>query len=186
MLSVLSSFLTDREQTVCINGHQSRVIKPTSSVPQGSILSPLLFALFINELPTLFVCKVLLFADDVKLFQKIKSLQDCIKLQRDLATLGLWCTENKLNLNVSKCFFISFSRRRDIRTQTYDYKLNNTSLTQVSVIKDLGILFDSKLSFSNHINSIVTRAYKAIGFISRSLNNFKKVATYKNLYYSYV
>lgn len=186
LISLLDSFLSKREQIVCINGILSRSITPTSSVPQGSILSPLLFSLFINDLPQIIKCHILMFADDVKLFQKIKSFQDCLKLQADLIKLNEWCTKNKLKLNISKCFSISFSRRNDIRILHYDYRINNSVIQQAHTIKDLGVLFDEKLSFSPHVNSIITRAFKALGFITRSLQKFSKIETYKRLYYTYV
>lgn len=186
LISLIKSFLTNREQIVCLNGTKSRSITPTSSVPQGSILSPLLFSLFINDLPQSILCKILMFADDVKIFLKINSFQDCLLLQNDLNKISDWCARNGLKLNTSKCFSISFSRRNDIRTLQYNYRVNNIAIQRTNTIKDLGVIFDSKLTFSHHVNNIITRAFKTLGFITRSLHKFSKVSTYKQLYYTYV
>lgn len=70
--------------------------------------------------------------------------------------------------------------------QFFNYNINNSTLSRVQVIKDLGVLFDHKLSFEAHINTIVKKAYKMLGFIFRSLNKFKRIETYKLLYFTYV
>lgn len=84
LVILLKSYLTNRQQFVCVYWEKSEAIVPQSSVPQGSVLSPLLFALFINDLPPLLKSKLLLFADDLKLFLKINCLEDAIQLQNDL------------------------------------------------------------------------------------------------------
>lgn len=185
-LAWLLSFIRERTQSVCINGIKSRLIFPSSSVPQGCILSPALFSLFINDLPPLLKCDSLLFADDLKLFQKIVTVQDCIKLQNDINTLSQWCLTNGLQLNVSKCAAISFSFRTDKCFQLYNYNVRGTPLSRVSLVKDLGVFFDKKLSFNSHIESIITRANKMLGFITKSMSKFKNSLTYKMMYNSYV
>lgn len=180
------SFLTNRTQIVCINGTQSRPIHPTSSVPQGCVLSTLLFSLFINDLSVDLLCHILLFADDVKIFMKIKSINDCYKLQRDINVLANWCNTNCLHLNINKCSIISFTRRKDVRFQYFNYTINNVLLNRSQSIKDLGVTFDAKLSFSNHIQSIILRSSKLLGFIFRSLKPFQQISSHINLFYSYI
>lgn len=87
LIKLLKSYLTNRKQFVCVYGEKSECITPNSSVPQGSIVSPLLFALFINDLPPLIKSKILLFADDLKIFIKINNLEDALQLQRDTNTI---------------------------------------------------------------------------------------------------
>lgn len=159
------SYLTERNQIVCVNGAKSELIKPTSSVPQGSILAPLLFSLFINDLVKDLHCNVLLFADDCKIYQPIKTINDCLALQKDLLTLSNWCNENKLHLNVKKCSVISFTRKTERHFQYFQYRINDSILPTSRVAKDLGVIFDEKLSFNNHVRSIITRASKLLGFI---------------------
>lgn len=186
IIKLLNSYLTNRRQLVCVGGERSSPITPKSSVPQGSILSPLLFALFINDLPPLIKSKILLFADDLKLFLKINDHSDARQLQKDIDTIFTWCNDNNLQLNIQKCHIVSFTRRQQTTFQYFNYNINHTSLGRKNVMKDLGITFDSKLTFESHINQIVKKAYKMLGFISRSLNKFKNISTYKILYYTYV
>lgn len=87
LIKLIESFLKDRVQRVCVHGAKSIEINPISSVPQGLVLSPLLFALFINDLPERIKSKILMFADDVKIFNKISSIDDARKLQNDIVEL---------------------------------------------------------------------------------------------------
>lgn len=180
------SYISNRRQVVCLNGVSSREITPTSSVVQGSILSPLLFALFINDLPLLLNSKCLMLADDCKLFRKIDSIQDCIALQRDLDTLAQWCQQMGISINESKCIAMTTTRKSEDRTICYTYRINNITINKCSTVKDLGITFDKKMTFEAHINNITTRAYKLIGFFSRSLTMFRSMNTYKLLYFTYI
>lgn len=184
--SWILSFLTHRKQIVCLNGNKSKPIYPTSSVPQGCTLSTLLFSMFINDLPTKFKSNALMFADDLKIYLKINSLQDCLVLQNDLNILSQWCNVNKLNLNVSKCTVVSFTRCSNRKFQLFNYHINGTPLIRSSIVRDLGILFDEKLTFNNHVQEIVLRASRSLGFICRSLKPFMNISTHKILYYTYV
>lgn len=186
LIILLQSYLTNRKQFVCVYGEKSDAITPESSVPQGSILSPLLFALFINDLPPRLKSKLLLFADDLKLFLKINSLEDALQLQKDIDTIYDWCLANNLRLNINKCYVMSYTRRREVNLQYFNYNINGSSLIKVNAIRDLGVIFDSKLTFERHFQNIVNSACKVLGFISRSLNKFKKIETYITLYNSYV
>lgn len=183
---LLESYLSERQQIVCINGEKSNSIHPKSSVPQGSVLSPLLFALFINDLPPLISSQILLFADDLKIFRTIKSLEDTRRLQNDINTIHNWCAINKLEINTSKCNSISFTRKTHCNLHQSNYNINGVALIQVNSIRDLGIIFDSRLSFESHIKNITSRAYKILGFISRSLKKFRDIGTYLTLYNTYV
>lgn len=180
------SFLRDRTQNVCLNGVKSSDINPFSSVPQGSVLSPLLFALFINDLTDVISCEKLLFADDLKIFTKIDTIRDCLKLQKDLIAIKGWCDQNNLALNATKCEILSISRKANENIISFIYKIDNTALLRTELLKDLGVIFDSKFSFQYHITSIVKRAYKMIGFITRSLYGFNNINTYYRLYFCYV
>lgn len=155
LVKLLHSYLVDRKQYVCVYGEKSNCITPQSSVPQGSILSPLLFALFINDLSPRIHSEILMFADDVKIFLKINDIADARQLQQDINTILNWCIENKLELNVNKCYVISFTRRSDITYQYFNYNINGNTISRVNTMRDLGITFDSKLYFINHMKNII-------------------------------
>lgn len=186
LISLIKSYLVNRSQYVTINGVKSKKIIPISSVPQGSCIAALLFAIFINDLIPLLKCETLLLADDLKIFTNIKSYNDGIALQEDLNTLNNWCTTNKLKLNANKCVVISFTRKNDQRTTLYNYRINNIELRRETVVRDLGILMDEKFTFASHIDSITKRSYRMLGFICKTLHKFQNLNSYFLLYNAYV
>lgn len=97
---------------MAFNGSYSHIFTPESGVAQGSVLGPLLFNIFINDLGKNLKTAYLLFADDLKMYAKILSLNDIIELQNDLNRLSDWCTINKLRLNIYKCKFITFTNNK--------------------------------------------------------------------------
>nr|CAI5828984.1 unnamed protein product [Callosobruchus analis] len=184
LLVFFASYLSERHQYVSYSGHKSHIYLASSGVPQGSVLGPLLFLLFINDISLNFDVSCLLYADDAKLLCKIRDVSDCHILQDDLVKLHDWCELNKLQLNVNKCFVVSYSNRdNDV---IFDYAINNVTLTRASQIKDLGVTFDKKLSFSTHIDNITSKANRSLGFIFRTCKNFNDIHTLKVLYYSLV
>lgn len=164
------SYLGGRIATVVFNGSESEPFEVEKGVPQGSVLGPLLFVIFINDLCMLLICLHILFADDLKLYAKVNDVTDCKKLQYDLDVLDRWCIVNQLNLNVRKCFSMHFTNR-DIPLKT-KYKLSNVELPSVDTICDLGVILDSKLTFHSHYNNITSKAYRMLGFIMRTTKNF--------------
>lgn len=186
LIALILSYLSNRKQVVCLYGEKSDCITPKSSVPQGSILSPLLFALFINDLPELINTNILLFADDLKLFSKISSIEDAHKLQTDINIICGWCERNDLQLNRDKCYSITFTRKQEASRLLFNYSINGSVIKKVNFIRDLGVFFDSKLNFHSHYRHILNSAFRMLGFISRSLYRFRKLDTYITLYNSYV
>lgn len=184
LLSFFKSYLTSRQQFVSYNGFNSDAFFSTSGVPQGSNLGPLLFLLYINDLAEALQCEKLLFADDLKLFAKIDTYEDCQMLQSQIGLVENWCVINCLEMNVSKCKVMSFTRR--LTPIHCDYVFDKVLLPRPESVKDLGICFDSKLTFSNHIHSIAASASKMLGFVSRSTASFRSPCALKSLYYSFV
>ena len=90
VLAWINDFLSERHQRVVVNGAKSKWSNATSGIPQGSVLGPVLFIIYINDLPESCDCSTLLFADDTKVFQQVKSTTDCEKLQTDLNHLQSW------------------------------------------------------------------------------------------------
>lgn len=185
LIKLISSYLNRRRYIVCYNGFYSKCYEGTSGVPQGSSLGPLLFLIFINDLPSYLSCSKLLYADDLKLFSRIGSVLDCEALQEQINVLTCWCLRNKLALNSEKCKVLSITRKKE--SILFNYSLGASAiLERVSHFKDLGVCFDSELSFDYHIADITKRAYKMLGFIIRNSESFNNVNAIKSLYFAYV
>jgi len=141
-------------------------------VPQGGHLSPVLFALFINGISSVFNnCRFLVFADDIKLFFHIDSSRDCDLLQSELNALVFWSRQLGLELCIPKCHYMSFTRSHSpIR---HNYLVDGTSLSfSGSHVVDLGFTFDRTLSYNLHIEKITCKVLKMLGFIKRISSEF--------------
>lgn len=185
LLKWFDSYVTDRLQAVTIGDFTSSYTCATSGVPQGSHLGPLLFNIYINDISKCFqFSRFLMYADDLKIFHSISNNNDSLLLQNDLHSLFAYCEENKLFLNFSKCHHITFSR--NINTLYTSYKLSNHKLLSVSEVKDLGITYDSKLLFNQHISNISKKANQMLGFLFRTCYEFKNLQVHRILYMSYV
>lgn len=178
------SYLTNRKQSVRFKNTCSRSIDVLSGVPQGSHLGPLLFSLFINDLPhVIFSSNILMYADDVKLFLSYRHVSDQQRLQDDLNSFYTWCKINLMELNLKKCKYMRFVRKSSIHAQ-YDFA--GYQLELVDNFLDLGILFDSKLNFIAHITMTANKARGVLGFIKRWAKEFKDPYVTKTLYTSLV
>lgn len=184
LLNWISSYLNGRTQQVLFKNSLSSILRVTSGVPQGSHLGPLLFTLFINDLPLIIKhSRVLMYADDVKLCLQYKDTSCHLDLQSDLDRFQIWCRDNILDLNSSKCKVMTFCRANPIRTT---YTLSGCSLDRITRVDDLGVLLDPKLKFSDHISSIVNKARGVLGFIKRWSKEFDDPYLTKTLFISLV
>lgn len=157
------SWLIGRNQRVTIKDRCSPWIGVESGVPQGSVLGPLLFNIFINDLSQNVNSPVLHFADDTKLFRKISGTEDAAILQTDLDSALKWATENRMEFNTSKC-----KAMRCARLQVGpSYHLGNALLENVNVMKDLGVHVDRHLRFHSHSLLITGQARQLCGMIKR-------------------
>lgn len=179
----IDSYLRQRRQTVSYNGYNSSIYIPTSGVPQGSNLGPLLFILFVNDITTVIqYSEIRLFADDAKLFLKIKNVNDCEKLQIDVNNIYKWSENNMLPLNISKCSIMTYSFKSAENNFNFNYTINNDPLKRVQIVKDLGIYMDHKLKFDKHIENLTKECYKKNGYLIRNCKDFKDVKTYVTLF----
>lgn len=184
VLGWINSYLKNRTQYVKYVGSISSSINVSSGVPQGSHLGPLLFNLFIDDIgQTVKNSKMLMFADDLKLFRIVSSFDDANLLQGDLNSLSLWCDINLLKLNVDKCYRITFHRMNS--PVNFLYRIGDHELKLTDTMKDLGVIFDSKMTFKPHFSNIVARALKILGFVIRTSKLFS-IDTCKLLYCSLV
>ena len=176
------AYLTNRRQCVVLEGHQSEWLPVTSGVPQGSILGPLLFLIYINEVPSLLsFSSALLYADDTKCFKRIQSSADCSLLQTDLNQLLLWIKQNCLSFNVSKCCLLRFPNNCT-SPENCTYQLDNDPIASQNFCKDLGIMFSTDLSWSQHYQKITSHAYRQLGLIRRCFSPSIPVEVKKVLY----
>ena len=180
-----TSYLSGRNQRVVVEGSESPWLPVVSGVPQGSILGPMLFLLFIDDISDNISSesKMSLFADDAKLYRFIKSLHDCSILQRDLYTLENWSKIWKMNFNAKKCKIMSICR---VALHTAFYQLNGTILERVYEFNDLGLIVTHDLTWSRHINCKLSKSNKNLGMVKRAVGYKAPVATKKCFYLSLV
>ena len=141
----ISSWLSERSQKVVLDGQASDPVPVLSGVPQGSVLGPVLFLIFINDLPDNIRSSVRLFADDCVLYRNIKSPIDCQNLQDDLNSLSQWETDWQMKFNVAKCHSMRVTRHLPDKHILFDYTLHQQKLEQVQSAKYLGITITDNL-----------------------------------------
>ena len=134
----INSWLSGRTQQVVLDGQASDPVPVLSGVHQGSVLGPVLFLIFINDLPDNIKSSVCLFADDCVLYTNIHSLQDWLILQEDLTSLGQWETDWQMKFNVAKCHSMRVTRHQHHKQILFDYSLHNQNLENVQSAKYLG------------------------------------------------
>ena len=161
--------MSNRWQRVKINNSFSSWQRVVSGVPQGSVLGPLLFLIYINDLPNivLYAC-ARLYADDSKLSKVYsKSVNFSHQLQQDLFIFEEWAAMWQLKVNVNKCSVMKFGRNRP----DVSYSLNNSLLPIVDNVRDLGVIISNNLTFSTHISTIVSKASSKIGLMYRAFSS---------------
>ena len=163
----IDAFLTSRTQSVMIEGHRSREDYVESGVPQGTVLGPLLFLIFVSDLPSVVHphTALRLFADDCVIYRSISSLVDQLQLQSDLNALYRWGQCWGMQFNAKKC---NIMRTGNV-TRTFFYNINQCILEEVTQSTYLGVTITNNLSWSPHISSIVSKAHQRLGFIRHNL-----------------
>ena len=185
LLRWIKSYLTNRSQVVVLGGHKSNYCNVPSGVPQGSHLGPLFYNAYLYDIyKFIHNSKFLLYADDTKIFLNIKDQIDCHLLQQDLDRLASYYRINRISINVAKCQILSLTKKK--HPYLYNYSINGVSLDRVHVVRDLGLQVDAGITFQHHIDSIVNKASKALGFVMRICSPFRNAACIKNIYFAYV
>lgn len=162
----LKSYLEDRTLAVKYATGVSSTFIATSGVPQGSHLGPFLFLLFINDIGNGLGVDCLLFADDVKLYREIKSEVDLASMQDALYQLSRWCESNQMLINPVKSKHITFYRLKN--PMIAHFYLDGVRIERCGSVGDLGVVLDSALDFSLHIEGICSKASRMLGFVLRT------------------
>ena len=162
IINIVKDFLSNRTMRVKVGCTYSESHNVPSGVPQGSVLGPLLFLIFINDLPDSIKSFVELFADDVKLLVG-PSMQNIV--QTDLESLTVWEETWKLKFNLEKCKVLYIGTENE----RYNYSLSNKGLEEITEERDLGVVFNNSFNFNDHILAIVSKANQKIGWTTRNI-----------------
>lgn len=169
---LILSYLTNRVQAVSVNSRLSSFLPINVGVPQGSILGPLLFSLFVNDIASVIKhCHYHIYADDVQLYisSPLGQTTDAIaRMNNDLVSVVQWSSQNSLLLNPSKTKAIPFYKSQTTVSEFPHIILGNSQVEMTSKIKNLGIMFNSRLSWDDHINSVVSKIYGSLRGLSVS------------------
>ena len=177
----IENFLNNRRQRVMVGQSKSEWAPVISGIPQGSVLGPVLFLLFINDMPDRVNSMIKLFADDAKLFRAIENIDDYTSLQDDIDRLHKWSIDWQLPFNVSKCKIMHMGKKNPEHT----YTMNDIELETVKLENDLGVTFDIDMKFQQHINKMVAKANSRVGIVRRCFSRLD-VDSIKTLYKSFV
>ncbi len=156
----ITTFLTPSKQRVVLDGTRSSSIPVTSEVPQGTVLGPLLFLSYINDLPLSLTSTTRLFVDDSLVYRSILGRDDCLRLHDDLAALEDWEAKWQMTFRLDKCHHIRFTRTN--KPIPFIYKLHDTNLNTVSSHKYLGVNISADLRWNTHVSSIRAKAHRAL------------------------
>ena len=160
ILEWLSDFLLEQYQRVVLEGESSNWTKVSSGVPQGSIVGPILFLLYVNDIPENLSCASEMFADDTLLFNSGNPSDVSSPIQDSLSQILDWCNESLLRMNPKKCESMRITRSKT--PSLCSYNINSTSLNH------LGVILSSDLSLKMHVLTVAARANKILGLLKRT------------------
>ena len=190
MLRFVKSYLENRKQQVVIGGAISSTLPVKSGVPQGSILGPLLFVLFINDM---FTCvsketNMALYADDTKIWREIVISEDHFILQNDIDNLYKWSVDNTMNFHPSKCKALSLTNQRNVLHNLpftiFHYRLDSVYIEYVTSQVDLGVTLNNKLIWKEHCDKLVSKANSKLGLLMRTCHFTMDKNTKKNFLFN--
>ena len=175
-LAWITAFLDDRRQKVSVHGEQSNWCSVLSGIPQGSVLGPILFPMFVSDVPGIMNNLTSMFADDTKLYATLTDDNNSPhSLQEDLTKLQEWSLKMQMNFHSDKCHVLHLGQSNPQNT----YHMNNASgdihmLDVVTSEKDLGVTIDHQLKFSDHIDNAVKKANRVLGCLARTFRYLNK------------
>ena len=177
LLKWIAAFLEGRRQRVIVNGSKSSWTRVTSGIPQGSVLGPLLFVWYVNDMPEKITSTAYMFADDTKVYRNIKTHIDREVLQSDLSRLEDWSRKWQLRFNADKCKVLHIGQDNE----HYEYYMGR--YTKTTNERDLGVQIDPDLMFNKYVETVTSKANRMLGMI-RLAYTYKDGGTIKKLYTS--
>ena len=197
LLKFLTEYLSNRTQRVVVENTQSIPLPVLSGVPQGSIIGPLLFVIFINDIGDGISenSNISLYADDTKLYREINCDRDNELLQQDINLLNNWATNNLMRFHPEKCKVLSVSLQRERNSlmllqalpfSQFVYCLGNVPLDFVNSEKDLGVHINKSLTWTDHCNYLYSKANRNLGLLRRTCHFINNIRQRRNLYLALV
>ena len=185
LLALIRDFLANREQRVLLNGKNSELATISAGIPQGSVLGPLFFLVYINDLANDLKSDVKMFADDTSLFSVVDDVdRTAEELTSDLETVNLWACQWKMQFNTDKTVKLIFSTKR-VKPIHPPLLLGNDAVTEKAGHKHLRMILDPKLNFQSHIKEAILKARQGIGLI-RHISNYVSRDVLNQMYKLYV
>ena len=182
-LNWFRSYLSNRKQVVYFNNKISSVVNLNIGVPQGTVLGPILFLIYMNDLIDILPNKSCIMYDDITLFSSATNLQTAVsKLQYIINDTVTWIDQNKLIINVEKSRCITIGSRNKTLNSTFDLTIKGTKLKQVTEVNLLGVNIDQNLTWNNHCAAISKKISKQLGLI-KMLRAFLPLHIVSNLYF---
>ena len=163
----VENFLLNRSQRVVCSGENSEWAPVLSGVPQGSVIGPILFLIYINDLPDEIGANVRLFADDTIMYLTMTGENDAASLQQDLDKLAAWEEKWQMKFHPDKCSVLRITRSKS--PKIFNYTLHNHTLESESSTKYLGVTIDNKLNWNSHIDNVTKKANASLAFLRRNL-----------------
>ena len=167
-LSWIGAFISNRTQTTVVNGVHSSYVEVTSGVPQGSVLGPMLFLVYINDISNAITSQINLFADDSVLYRNIRNQNDQVILQNDLDTISSWAEKWLMDLNINKCSVLSITLKHN--SIFHDYNILGATPMRVTNHDYLGVTISSDLNWLRHVTNISNKASRTLGLLIRTLS----------------
>ena len=190
ILKVFQNFLSSHTQRVKVDGVFSSSIDVVSGVPQGSVLGPLLFLLYIADLPRLLQNELVGYADDSTLLCRVPHPRDrssvAALLNDDLAVISDWCSRWGMLVNPSKTRGMLIFRSRTVEPLFPDLLIDGSVVEMVSELKILGVILDSKLSFEKQVRAIAASASMRVGIMRKTMSVFRDVTVFAKCFWPFI
>ena len=178
-----AGYLFNRVHRVSLASYSSSLLPVKSGVPQGSILGPLLFLVYVNDIFTaVSPFRLSLFADNTQYIRSVDCFSDCLSLQQDLDAISDWSKKENLSFNISKSGHMRFGSK----FPNSSYTINDVTVPTVAQYKDVGVIISSNLSFTANLNRILSKAYNSLGMIKRAVPSNCSMALNRTLYLTLV